>query len=115
MVENHIKKYREIAEAMNFDDFVDSLFDFARKKDGEVLSIQRADYHVTIIEVNHIDGKVFVRMDDVDMGFFEKYEQQGYKCRFNQKHRVRIHDGLLPNEALMKSICDNPLVLFHDA
>ena len=100
---------------MSFDEFVDSLFDFATKNSEDNLSVTRDDGHVTIIKVIHLDGKVFIRMDDIDMGYFEEFNLRGYKCRFRQKNRTHIHIGLLPNESLMKSVCNNPFVLFQDA
>lgn len=100
---------------MCFDEFVDSLFDSARDPKKIDLSVQRADGHVTQIEVIHVDRKVRARMDDVEMGIFEEYNQQGYKCRFKQKNRPHIRNGLTLNEAIMKSICDHPLVYFRDA
>lgn len=100
---------------MSFDEFVDSLFVFAKEDGKDGLFVKRDDGHVTKIEVIHIDGKVRIHMDDIDMGYFEEFNLRGYKCRFRQKNRTHIHDGLLPNEYLMKSICDNQYVLFHNA
>ena len=102
-------------QAMSLDEFVDSLFDSARDPKKIDLSVQRADGHVTQIEVIHVDRKVRAKMDDVEMGIFEEYNQQGYKCRFKQKNRPHIRNGLTLNEAIMKSICDHPLVYFRDA
>lgn len=101
--------------AVNFEGFIDSLFDFARDPHRPGLSIQMKDGHYTHIDLIHEDKIVVVKMDDVNMGFFEEYTEKGYKCRFNQKYRVRIREGLTPNEAMMESICDNPLVLLHKA
>lgn len=100
-------------QAMSFDEFVDSLFDFARDPSKTGLSVQMENGHLTRIDVIHVVGIVKIKMDDVEMGYFEEYDRQGYKCRFNQKHRVGIRGNLTPNEAMMKSICDNPLILFH--
>lgn len=100
---------------MSYEDFVDSLFSFAKKPKKYDLYIQRNDGHITKIEILHVDGKVFILMDDVEMGHFEEFDQREYKCRFFQKYRAGIRNGLLPNEALMKSICDNQYVLFVKA
>ena len=102
-------------QEMCFYEVVDSLFAFAADPQKTGLSVKMEDGHVTQIEVLHINGKVTVKMDDVDMGYFEPYTQQGYKCRFNQKYRVHIREGRTPNEAMMESICDNPLVRLHKA
>lgn len=102
-------------QEMSFDEFVDSLFAFAGDPHRIGLSVQRNDGHYTCINVIHFDRKVIVNMDGVDMGFFEELNMRGYKCRFNQRNRAHIHEGLFPNEILMKEICDHPFVLFHEA
>lgn len=114
-MENNREKTIAKEQGMSFDEFVDSLFDFAGDSKKAGLSIQMADGYVTRIEVIHVDGMVRIKMDDVDMGYFEKYDRQGYKCRFNQKNRDHIREGRTKNEAMMESICNHPLVLLHKA
>ena len=102
--------------AMSFSDFVKSLLDCTQDPQKLGRYIQRADGHNTRVDIVPKDGKVLIRMDDVDMGYFEEMTQQGYKCAFHQKYRNGIKQELLPNESIMKSICStNPLVLFYDA
>ena len=100
---------------MSFQDFVNSLFDFARSPKLSGLYIPRDDGHVTAINICPVDNKIIIKMDDIEMGHFEEMTSRGYKCAFHQKYRPRIREGLNPNEAMMKAICHNDKVLFYDA
>ena len=100
---------------VGFQDFVNSLFDFARSSKLSGLYIQREDGHRTLISICSVDNKIIIKMDDVEMGYFEEMTQRGYKCAFHQKYRTHIKDGQNPNEAMMTAICPNDKVLFYDA
>lgn len=101
--------------AMSLIEFVNSLFDDCRDDKKQGLYIQREDGQWIRINIMPVDTKVIINMDDVNMGYFEEYEGQGYKAVFYQKHRVGIRNGLTKNEALMKTFCYHPLVRFFDA
>lgn len=64
-------------QEVSFDEFVDSLFAFAKNPQGTCLSVQREDGHLTRIVIIHVDRTVIAKMDDVVMGNFEPYAQQG--------------------------------------
>lgn len=101
--------------AMSYSEFIDHLFDPFRNPNKEGLYIQRDDGHYTRIDVIKVSGKIIIRMDDEEMGYFEETTQRGYKCIFHQKNRTGLRQGLTPNEVMMRSICDNPLILFRNA
>jgi hypothetical protein len=101
--------------ALSLIDFINKLFDFARRENKVGMYIEMEDGHHTRVDIIHIDDKVIIKMDDLEMGYFEEMDQRGYKCAFHQKYRPHIKDGLLPNELLMKAICNHPLVLFYEA
>ena len=115
LISNVTDPYAE-QRAMSLLEFVNSLFDIARNPQLQGLYIQREDGHNTRVDVVPIDvNQVVIRMDDVDMGTFEEWVQQGYKCAFHQKYRVGIRNSLTQNEYLIKSVCDHPLVKFLSA
>lgn len=48
------------------------------------------------------------------MRIFQELDARGHKYKFDQKHRVRIRQGLNSKEYFIKNICQsNPLILFH--
>ena len=101
---------------MSFIGFINSLFVSVCDTNKDGLFIQRVDGHITRIDIFPInDKKAIIKMDDIDMGYFEEMTARGYKASFYQKYRPHIKDGLFPNESLLKAICSHPLVLFYDA
>lgn len=100
---------------MSLTEFVNSLFKIYHDEKKQGLYLQREDGRWISIKICPVDEKVIIIMDDVKMGHFEEMTQRGYKCAFYQMNRPHIKKGLFPNEAIMKSICNHPLILFHDA
>ena len=101
--------------AMSLIEFINTLFDQFRDDERQGLYLQREDGHWISIKIRPENEKIIVIMDDVKMGYFESMDQRGYKCSFHQRYRQGIKKGLLPNEAIIKSICSHPLILFYDA
>jgi hypothetical protein len=114
MPNNQIDPFAKLRK-MSLLEFVQSLFESAREPNVQGLYIQLYNGHRTRVLIITRSNKIYITMDDVEMGYFEEINRRGYRCSFHQKARIGIRNGLFPNEALMKSICNHPLVYFIDA
>lgn len=100
---------------MELYNFVNSLFANIKVKGVSGTYISMPDGMVKV-DIMPIDNKVHIRMNNEDMGCFEKVSYRGYEYAFHQRHRVGIRRGLTANEELMKNICEiHDIIDFHSA
>jgi hypothetical protein len=101
---------------MDLYNFVNSLFDRIKEKgvSGTYISMP---YGMVKVDVMPIDNKVYIRMNNDEMGYFEEVNNRNFSYYiFHQQHRDGIRRGLTATEKLMKNICDmNELIDFHSA
>lgn len=101
---------------MTLYDFVNSLFDRIKEKGVSGIYISMP-YGVVKVNILPIDNKVYIRMNNDDMGYFEEVNSREITYYvFHQQYRDGIRRGLTANEELMKSICKmDELIDFHSA
>ena len=97
--------------------FVESLFESCKKPNMSGIYIELSDNSILHVEIKERGERIFVYMNAISMGFFEKLpdEPRGYKYIFNQQYRVGIRKGLNDYEFFMRNICNNPVILFLNA
>lgn len=97
--------------------FVESLFESSRIPDLTGIHIKMSDNSILNIILEERSGKVYVKINNVLMGFLESLpdKPRGYEYRFHQQYRVGIRNGLNSHEDFIKAVCDNPIILFLSA
>ena len=100
---------------MDLYNFVNSLFDRIKENgvSGTYISMPYGMVKVNIVP----DGsRVFIYMDDIKMGYFEKVDYRGYEYVFHQQYRIGIQRCPTENEKAMKNICEmHDIIDFHSA